>query len=174
MPVMLTSGSVRSALSCVPASGCNVDRVTVPSSSTLVTLTVTLREAVFPVLSVAVTVTSYMLFEFASASASEVGGRLEGKVASIGAGVADVKLASVGPRQRPFYGSGVTVLRVSPFVNIYRHRIAIVDDLWIIFRSDTRLDCRRFIHVYNCDVHRDCVSRLAWSRCQGCQPGPRR
>ena len=70
VPDMRPSGSVSVAVSLIPSCGCNVDRVTTPSSFTLVTRTVTAREAVFPALSVATTVTSYLLFPPASVGAS--------------------------------------------------------------------------------------------------------
>ena len=51
------SGSLKTADSLTPSSGCSVDRVTVPASSTLVTVTTTSRVAVLPRLSLTTTVT---------------------------------------------------------------------------------------------------------------------
>ena len=49
------------AVSSMPSTGCRVDRVTVPSSSTLVTVTVTMIMSLWSALSVASTITLYSL-----------------------------------------------------------------------------------------------------------------
>ena len=59
--VAVPSGSVRLAVKGIVARGCRAERVTVPSSSTLVTSTITSCMPVLPVLSTASTVISYVL-----------------------------------------------------------------------------------------------------------------
>ena len=71
------SMSVRVAVSAVPIRGCNSDSVTVPSSSTFVTVTVTSISSVWSSLSVATTVMLYTLSLPASFGASKLGDRLE-------------------------------------------------------------------------------------------------
>ena len=62
LSAVMLSGSVSVAVTGKPTRGCRVDSSTAPSSSMLVTLTITACSSVLPFVSVTTTVTSYTLF----------------------------------------------------------------------------------------------------------------